>query len=218
VTNFYLVRHAEKSDAVDSGDPALSPHGIRQARWTARHLARSSIDAIYSSPLVRAHGTARYIAQELRLPVYICPALRERANWGDDPLQTREEFVAMWEYATHHRDWQPPIGDSSRRAGERLEGFLRALADAYPAAHLVLVTHGGIIGDLVRNLFSDDEVRRHTLDISTVAHCSITAIRHAAGQFYLAAYANDHHLRDLTSTCKVPTKSGKGSSGPEVLR
>jgi broad specificity phosphatase PhoE len=197
VTNFYLVRHAEKSDSVNSGDPALSPRGIRQARWTARHLARSSIDAIYSSPLVRAHETARHIAQELRLPVHICPALRERVNWGDDPLQTREEFVAMWEFATHHRDWQPPIGDSSHRAGQRLEGLLRVLADAYPDAHLVLVTHGGIIGDLVRNLFSDVDVRRFTSDISTVAHCSITAISHVAGQYYLAAYANDHHLRDM---------------------
>src|SRR2546429_672762 len=181
MTYFYLVRHAEKSDSVDSGDPALSPRGIRQARWTARHLACSSIDAIYSSPLVRARETARHIAQELRLPVHICPALREPANWGDDPAQTRDEFVAMWEYATHHRDWQPPIGDSSRQAGERLEGLLRALAGAYPDARLVLVMHGGIIGDLVRNLFSDEEVRRYTSDISTVAHCSITPVSYVAG-------------------------------------
>jgi broad specificity phosphatase PhoE len=197
MTYFYLVRHAEKSDSADGGNPALSPHGIKQARWTARHLARSSIDAIYSSPLVRAREAARHIAQELRLPAHICPALRERANWGDDPAQTCEEFVAMWEYATHHRDWQPPISDSSRRAGERLEEFLRALADAYPDAHLALVTHGGFIGDLVRNLFSDADVRRYNADISTVAHCSITAVSHVAGHYYLAAYANDHHLRNM---------------------
>jgi hypothetical protein len=40
-------------------------------------------------------------------------------------------------------------------------------------------------------------VRRYTSNISTVAHCSITTMSHVAGRNYLAAYANDHHLRDM---------------------
>lgn len=194
MTTFRIIRHAEKCSVTATGDPTLSPHGVVQAQATGRYLAGLSIDAIYSSPLARARGTAELIAQDLRLPIRISPALRERANWGDDSSQSHEAFAAMWEYASQHRDWQPPTGDCSRQAGSRLDEFLQSLSDTYPDDHVVVVTHGGIIGDLVRNIFPDSEIRRYTENLFAVAHCSITTISRVAGRYRIAEYANASHL------------------------
>lgn len=200
MTAFYLVRHGAIPYEQGGGDPGLSETGLAQARQTGRYLARCAIGALYSSPLRRALETARCIGTELGLPVRVDAALRERVNWGDDPAQTWEQFWAMWEHATRDRDWQPPVGDSSRAAGERLERFLSSLGTPAPQAgapkvNFALVTHGGIIGDLLRNLFTNAELHTVVDDIDKMGYCSITDLeRTAAGRYRLDACADNTHL------------------------
>lgn len=199
MTTFYLVRHGAIPFEQGGGDPGLSETGMAQARRTGRYLARCTIGALYSSPLRRTLETARCIGAELELPVRVDAALRERVNWGDDPAQTWQQFWAMWEHATRDRDWQPPVGDSSRAAGERLERFMSALGTSAPMASFVLVTHGGIIGDMLRNLFTEAELRAVIGDVDKMGYCSVKRIeRTSAGQYCLDACANGTHLQGLT--------------------
>lgn len=197
MTTFYLCRHAEKSATWSGADPGLSPLGLAQARWTACSLADLPIRALYSSPLRRAETTARQLATTLRVPLHVTAALRERANYGDDPSQTWEGFQSMWDYATRHRAWQPPLGESSYAAGERLDQFLVTLSDANPDASFMLVTHGGLIGDFVRNRFTEDDWRPFTNDLCTVPHCSLTTITRVEGRYQLAAYGKVAYLPKL---------------------
>jgi broad specificity phosphatase PhoE len=81
------------------------------------------------------------------LPVIIEPLLRERVNWGDAPEQEFADFMAMWERSSRERDWQPPVGDSSRAAGQRLEQFIQAQQKQHPQATILAVTHGGVLAD-----------------------------------------------------------------------
>lgn len=175
---FYLIRHGEKKKT--QSDPPLSPTGRRQAKLTAKYLSQFPINAIFSSPMKRTVQTAAEIGKFLEIPVSLAPLLRERVNWGDDPNQSFIDFLAMWQQASMHRDWQPPVGDSSLQAGNRLISFLDSLL-LHQAEHLVVVTHGGIITDLLRNLFDESYLNTHIADFSStldenIKECSITIL------------------------------------------
>jgi len=66
----YLIRHGATDNNEASPprlqgrrtDPGLSKGGLEQAARTARWLAEQGIDAVYSSPLLRARQTAEQIA------------------------------------------------------------------------------------------------------------------------------------------------------------
>ncbi len=62
ITTFILVRHAEKMD--DSNDPELSPEGYKRAELLADMLSKTSIDAVYSTNLIRTKETVRAITEE----------------------------------------------------------------------------------------------------------------------------------------------------------
>jgi broad specificity phosphatase PhoE len=196
-TEFYLVRHAEKEKRV--GDVSISTEGIKQAHKTANHFSKMSIDKMISSPLNRAKQTAQIVAEAINITISEDSRLRERANWGDSPGQTFQEFVVMWNRCNKDRDYMPPVGDSARRAGERLSSCLLELSDQHPHESMVIVTHGGLITDFMVNEFTQDELNRiHPNFIiaqsELVPECSVTHIRCCDGRFTLVDFANITHL------------------------
>lgn len=196
---FYLIRHGEKQTA--PGDPPLSPKGEIQAKLTAKQLSRFPVKAVFTSPMKRTTQTAAEIGNFFNIPVLSTPLLKERVNWGDDPNQSFEEFLAMWKKTSLKRDWLPPVGDSSFQAGKRLELFIDSL-NSHPAEHIVLVTHGGIISDFLRNLFDGSFLDDHlpgfssSWDDSIIQECSITILgkKKPTGKFKLLKLADTAHL------------------------
>lgn len=83
-----MMRHGEALDDIEDcyggiADFPLTDRGRQQARETAGSLAKHSPVAIYSSPLQRAHETARIIAQELGLGApRVVQDLQERNSYG----------------------------------------------------------------------------------------------------------------------------------------
>lgn len=177
-THIYLVRHAQKRS--DFGDPGLTAVGLQQAQVTATYFAKVGVDAVCSSPRLRARETATFIARETNNELEIDERLTERSNWGDLPGQTFPEFEKMWMRATNDRDWHPPVGDSSRHAGMRMTRAVFHMAHQQKR-RVVLVTHAGAICDLVRNLFSpstlDALVPNFSIETDACIHeCSITEL------------------------------------------
>ncbi|MDF2651183.1 MAG: histidine phosphatase family protein [Paenibacillus sp.] len=196
-TNFYLVRHAVKEKLI--GDVPLSPKGILQAQATARHFRNLPIKTIFSSPLRRARETATYIALEAELTISEDSRLRERANWGDLPGQTFDEFVAMWERCTRDRDYMPLVGDSARQAGERLSSVLLELVENHPESNIIIVTHGGLITDFLVNAFSENQLNLWhptflAVQSELIPECSITKIIYDGGNYNLDIFASVKHL------------------------
>ncbi len=198
IKRFYLIRHGEKDKIY--GDPPLSDKGILQAQKTGAYLKQFPISQILTSPLLRTRQTGKYIADQLGLQPEINNLLTERANWGDDPHQSFSDFLTMWQKASDQRSWQPPQGDSSIGAGQRME---KVIADLLPSPnnHIVLVTHGGIITDFLRNVFSQTQLNKFipgfstTLDIN-IKECSITIIDvdFKTAKVILVALADTKHL------------------------
>lgn len=195
----YLVRHGEKVKKI--GDPQLSEKGNSQAKTTGKYFKGKSVDKIVSSPILRAIETSQYIASTLNIIPLVDCLLKERVNWGDDPNQSFEDFLTMWKKASSERDWMPPVGDSSIASGERLKRVIKNIEDGVD--NVILVTHGGIITDFLRNEFSDE-----VLDISfpnfsklldgAILECSITIIDYdpTTDKFELIELASVDHLKD----------------------
>ncbi len=194
---FYLVRHGLKKQG--TGDVPLSGEGAAQARATARHFRQKKITSVYASPLRRAAETAAFIAMELGYGVTEDSRLRERANWGDLPGQTFEQFVAMWNRCTRDREYIPPVGDSARKAGERLESFIRECAEQDPDCAIAAVTHGGLITDFLINIFPEQRLEQLypgflAAQSRLIPECSITAVRYDRGTFEVELFASTAHL------------------------
>jgi len=181
---FYLIRHGDKERTL--GDPTLTDQGRKQAQQTANYLKSFPVTRIIASPILRTKQTAEYIANTLHLPLEIDSLLRERTNWGDDPNQSFSDFLTMWDKSSLDRNWQPPVGDSSTTSGKRLEKMITTINDQ----HVVLVTHGGIIADFLRN-------RNPNLPPSIeddIEVCSITIIETDDVEIKVKQFASTTHL------------------------
>jgi len=198
-TTFYLVRHALKEKRI--GDVPITSEGVVQAKSTALHLANVPVTTIIASPLRRAIDTAAHIALQTNVTVTEDQRLRERANWGDLPEQTFEEFIAMWDRCTSDPDYLPPVGDSSKQAGERLASFLTELTNVEPPhSHIVIVTHGGLITDFLVNTFLEHELNIwHSnfiaMQSQLIPECSITTLIHENGKYTIQDFASVAHLK-----------------------
>ena len=136
MTRLLLVRHGE-TDWNAAGrlqgqtDRPLSDFGRRQARQLAEELADEGLEAIYSSDLSRARETAEIVSERLGLPVVLDADLREK-DWG-----TWEGLTAV------ERDRVDFLGESTEEHQERILRALRRIAEQYPDARVLVVTHGG---------------------------------------------------------------------------
>lgn len=194
----YLVRHAIKEKAI--GDVPITKEGIFQAQLTSKYFNKIPLSSIFSSPLKRAKETAEYIAKVHDLPVNIDNRLRERANWGDLPGQSFQEFVEMWDRCTRDPDFIPPVGDSVRQACERMVSLLIEVAKEHPSeANIVIVTHGGLITDYLVNTFPENVLDQHNPQFivnqsNLIPECSITRLRYDNKRFSIEEFAYTDHL------------------------
>lgn len=180
MVTFYLVRHGQKEKFI--GDPPLNEVGKKQARHTAKFLKNKHIQRIYASPFKRTTETADFISKELGLEVGFDDRLRERMNWGDKENEAFEEFIKEWQKTDLDRDYQPYHGFSSRESGRRLESFLNEISKNIQKGSVLIVAHGGIIGDLLRNVFLEKDLPFVVNEISKakyieILECSVTIIK-----------------------------------------
>lgn len=198
---FYLVRHGQKQS--NPGEPELTELGHKQAKLVAAHLKLYPIQRVVTSPALRTQQTAKYIADLFQLSIELDQRLRERANWGDDPDQSFEEFLKMWFQSSTHRTYQPPIGDSSLQAGKRIEQVVSDVQTQNQVQHTALITHGGVIADFLRNLFGDERLQQliRTYKIGYGHHideCSLTVVTFDNNGPQLVELATTEHLRSLS--------------------
>lgn len=198
-TTFFLVRHALKEKRI--GDVPITSEGVVQAKSTALRLANVPVTKIIASPLQRAIDTAAHIAHQTNVTVTEDQRLRERTNWGDLPEQTFEEFIAMWDRCTIDPNYLPPVGDSSKQAGQRLASFLAELTTVEPPdSRIVIVTHGGLITDFLVNTFPEHELNVWHPDFMAmqsqlIPECSITTLIHENGKYTIQDFASVTHLK-----------------------
>jgi len=115
----------------------------------ALRKAAVHVDAIYSSVLERARGTARYYARQRGIHlIHDTPALNE-VNYGK-LYRKPKEWVARHipEYKTDP-DYVFPEGESFRQMQRRSVVFVTSLESRHSSDTLLLVAHAGVIRGLI---------------------------------------------------------------------
>src|SRR4051794_585784 len=149
VTHLVLVRHGQTDWNLErriqgSSDIPLNETGRRQAREAARLLGRERWDVIVSSPLSRAREAAEVLAAELGLgEVELVDALQERRYGAADGLTGPQ---AEW-----RSRGRVPGGAAAEAVVARVPPALVALAEEPPGKAVLIVSHGGVSGTLVRD-------------------------------------------------------------------
>ncbi|THG97699.1 hypothetical protein EW026_g4354 [Hermanssonia centrifuga] len=203
----YILRHGETQEnraGVMQGhlDTELNAAGIEQAQVTAEALEKVSFVAAHSSDLSRAIKTAEIVLKKhpgVELQKH--EALRERymgdmqgvriSEW-EGPMPANMEPAA--DFATRADQWWKKSVQSyvssvtSRRGGATSEG----------PAHILVVSHGGLIRVLLQGLIGSRHVRcAEGVDVGRYrcSNASVTVIEvDESGKGTLLLFADTAHL------------------------
>ena len=194
LTTVYFIRHGQKAAA--PGDPDLTSLGIKQAEQTAHYFKNFKINALYASPYQRTIQTAKIIASQLNLPVHNSYLLRERLNWEKG---TFADFWQEWQKTDLNRNYQPLSGRSSFQTGKEVKNFIDQL-DLHKNQSIIIVTHGGTIGDFLRVAFPVELLPQLINQESgakylNILECSITEIETNNRQYILKRINFTRHLK-----------------------
>ncbi len=197
MNTYYLIRHGQKVG--EAGDPGLTELGKEQAEKIANYLKDKNISKIISSTYKRAGETAEIINKTLNVGIKFDDRLRERMNWGSIPNQSIEEFLKEWEYSNIRREYKPKAGISSLQSGKDAFNVISEISTSFPDSNNAVVTHGGVICDLLRNLFPDDKLREFKQDFpekldKLIGECSITTLIKDSDKFSLKEIGTIDHL------------------------
>jgi broad specificity phosphatase PhoE len=148
------LRHGETDGNQDKKymghtDIPLNQTGHDQAERLAQSLSQESIQAIYTSDLIRARQTAEKLFTYFpNLSIQSTPLLRE-CFFGEWEGLTYRDICAQDEGLFHrwyHNPFvnAPPQGETLTNVDQRLSMFLTQLEEKYSAKDCVVIfTHGG---------------------------------------------------------------------------
>ena len=162
-TEILLVRHGESAAVVPGveipqvdghDDPALAPDGRWQAQQVGMRLADQGVDAIYVTTLQRTHQTAAPLAEKLGISPIVEPDLREvhLGEWEGGAFRrhvAEGHPIAVQMFETQRWD-AIPGAESTETFGARLKAGIARIVAAHPDQRVVVVVHGGVIGEVVR--------------------------------------------------------------------
>ena len=144
-----LARHGEtdynKNKMVQGHtDIPLNEEGIRQGIAAGKKIEGYKIDIAYSSNLVRAYDTARYMLDNSnsednkKLPVIKDKRLIEKSYGG-------YEGVSFAEYGAGMKAGETRGMELDTEAADRIEAFFKAKYQEHPDKTMLAMCHGGII-------------------------------------------------------------------------
>jgi probable phosphoglycerate mutase len=160
VTRLILIRHGEQyipdprtGPFGDTIDPPLSERGKQQAKLVGERFSTERIDIVYSSPLRRAHETAKEIARHHRLTPTVVHDLREIEIFREIPAdKPAVEFLgahlleALRDRMLRERRWDVyPYSESSFEFRKRTVNAIESILAAHEGKRILIACHGGVI-------------------------------------------------------------------------
>lgn len=202
----YLVRHGATDNNLANppilqgrnADVPLSDKGFEQVRRTAEFLAPLPIDAVYSSPLLRAQQTAQFIAEK-----HDCPT--------DQIDEIMEVDVGQWEGLSwdeiersepdrYHRFMSDPVehgyknGESFSDVSHRVMPAMEKICAENLGRTIVVAAH-----NIVNRVFLANVIKLPLREARrlTQKNCGINHIRLHSGELQLMTMNLTVHLGPL---------------------
>lgn len=213
----YLIRHGESAWNVKQlytgqTDVPLSERGELQAERVAEKFAELDVDAIYASPLKRAHDTARPLARQKKMSFQPDSRLAEihHGAWeGSTAAVIREQYADEYHaWRTQPQRVKMPDGESLDDVSERVSSFLQDIRKGHSEGNILIVTHDAVLRVLVLHALEMglEFFWRWRFDNASVSVLEHVAPFRANGStpkrhFRLALLNDVNHLEGVYSSC-----------------
>ena len=202
MTELILARHGETDWNVAEvfrgrADIGLNETGIKQAELLAEYLSSVRVDAIYSSPLKRALGTAEIISRCQKSRVEIAPGLID-FDYGEwqglshqEVKDTYKGLYGQWTDTPHKVEM--PSGESLDGVRKRAIGVVDSVV-ARPGGIVVLVSHRVVNKVLICALLGLSNAHFWQIKQDTAA---LTTFGYRDGRYTLIQHNNTSYLAPI---------------------
>lgn len=180
MTQIYLIRHCEAMGNrmrhfQGSTDCDISETGAVQLEYLKERFKDIKLDAVYSSPLIRAQKTAQAIAYKKGLKIITRRNLAELHGGVVEDRPFKEAFNSIPGLAdtwnNHPQDFAPEGGEPMRDAYVRIYDEIMALVHQNRGKTIAVATHGGVLRCLMCRVLYYDITR-----LKDVPWCENTAV------------------------------------------
>ena len=222
VTEVLLIRHGQQrvnreGSRDEQRDPPLTDHGQQQARLLGEALSTTNFDAIYASPLKRAHETAKAVAAHHRLELVVIDDLREVEIFRDIPeganvreLLSEELLRAVRRRMLDELSWDVyPYSESSYEFKKRTINAVESCIARHSSGRIAIVCHGGVI-----NAYAGHIVGSKYDFFFRPAHTSVQIVDAGHGRRSLRRLNDTQHLetaegsfRHLLARARAPERA-----------
>jgi broad specificity phosphatase PhoE len=201
-TEIFLIRHGEtvwntKKLIQGQLDSPLTDNGIHQSNLLSHRIKKINPDIIYTSDLKRAIDTANIINQHINKDIIKISGVRER-HWGvfqgADWPKVKKFFPTQYKYYKNDsKNYTIPNGESYNQVTKRTMDSLIDIIKNHRNQKIVVVTHGGVISPLIRNLLS---IPYKTHKKFMISNTSITKLLYNEFGFSILSLGDIAHLED----------------------
>lgn len=180
MTYIYLIRHCEamgnlKRVFQGSTDCDISETGAKQLEYLKERFKNIRLDAIYSSPLIRARKTAEAVACGKGLEIITRRNLTELCGGVVEGRPFQEAFNSIPGLAdtwnNHPQDFAPEGGEAMRNAYVRIYDEITELVRINRGKTVAVASHGGVLRCLMCRVLYNDINR-----LKDVPWCENTAV------------------------------------------
>jgi probable phosphoglycerate mutase len=204
-TEMILIRHGEtiwnaEGRIQGQGDSPLTERGIAQARAVARRLREEAFTTLYGSHLGRVIETARHIADVTGHAITIDERLQERHYGIFEGLTYAEaqaqhpDIFATYQQLRYTADYAHPGAESLRQLTERGQVVFQALAERHAGERLVIVSHGALLGAMLRHFLGVPVDGKHGFRLP---NGSLSEVVFADGDWRVRTLGEVYHLRGI---------------------
>ena len=165
--NIYIIRHGESTSDIKEKydgdyDDHLTENGLRDAEIIAKKLSSKNIEAIFTSPKIRARETSKVISDALQCKTIVVDGLAEQDIYdafielGEN--QPEEEYRRLGEIMIN-RDNTIDGTETYKDFKERiLQSFTEITNQSFET--IAIVTHGGPIRCIFREVLDLGEFQK----------------------------------------------------------
>lgn len=197
-----FLRHGQARNNVErrlagrTPDFPLTDAGKDQARMAAEFLEHFDVSAIYSSPIERAHETAKIVARHNSLDVTLDERLIELEMGSFTGMRYDDIVSSHGNVFLKFYQGNTEITNSGVETFEQVKSRVGRIVDhiisEHPDQNVVLVTHMDPIKAMLSNVTN---MSPKILFETVIANASLNVFREHGGKFYLSAINLMHPSR-----------------------
>lgn len=219
MTTFYLIRHAEAEGNLyrrmhGQLDSMVTPNGMKQIRALAERFADISVDACYTSDLIRTRTTAQAICVSKGLSAQAEPAFRELevGEWEDLTFGYLNTFCPdqMDRFGKDPAHWQVEGSEPFSRYTKRFIEAMTKLGETHPGKTVAIFSHAAVMRGVIMTLFPGEKI------LPSDNTC-VSKLEYQSGRYTLVFQNDNSHLTAEISTAARNRAMGAGGSRTDHL-